>query len=316
MASSYKSNLNIEYNVNEFKEELTSLDFKKEPKHTPSTIAYFQYYNINFGVVEHYFGTFQSNTNYLFSNIYKPRNPKGTIFLIHGYNDHSGLMSNLVGNFLNRGFAVALFDLPGHGLSSGERSSIHDFSDYVLVLKDFIKICELNLPKPYYLVGHSLGCSIILEYLLSSDNKIFDKIVFLAPLIHSAFWKLSKIAYFSAKPLINSIPRKSRQDSSDLSFVEFSKKDPLQGRRIPLKWMTAFFQWNLRIEDCMKISKPIFVIQGKKDTVVDWEYNLSFLKKKFDVITILLVEKAGHQLHNEKQDLRVEVFNYINQYIP
>jgi len=56
------------------------------------------------------------------------------------------------------GLNVTAFDLPGHGASQGElKQSIAQMSKWVA---DFIN--TLSLPRPLYLVGHSMGAAIAL----------------------------------------------------------------------------------------------------------------------------------------------------------
>ena len=62
-----------------------------------------------------------------------------------------------------------MYDHPGHGLSSGARASIDDFSEYVSVLEDFLRIARVHLPGPYHLVAHSMGGAVTLDYLLTAD---------------------------------------------------------------------------------------------------------------------------------------------------
>jgi alpha-beta hydrolase superfamily lysophospholipase len=101
-------------------------------------------------------------------------------------------LKNLIRTCLGQGFAVTVYDLPGHGLSTGERFSINDFSEYVDVLNDFIKLCQHELPEPFHLIGHSTGSAIAYEYMNAAQNMIFDKVIFLAPLVHNAHWNISK----------------------------------------------------------------------------------------------------------------------------
>ena len=53
-----------------------------------------------------------------------------TLLLIHGYLDHAGLFAHLIRFGLMRGSNVLVFDLPGHGLSTGQPAAIDDFSQY------------------------------------------------------------------------------------------------------------------------------------------------------------------------------------------
>src|SRR5690554_765962 len=66
----------------------------------------------------------------LWTQIWSPPEPVGTAFVVHGYFDHLGLYRHLLERLLERHWRVVLWDLPGHGLSSGARASIQDFADY------------------------------------------------------------------------------------------------------------------------------------------------------------------------------------------
>ncbi|MCX7787732.1 MAG: alpha/beta hydrolase, partial [Spirochaetes bacterium] len=61
----------------------------------------------------------------------RPRNHvRGTVFLVHGYLDHSGSWSPVIKKILSERFVVVALDLPGHGVSGGIRGDIEDFSQY------------------------------------------------------------------------------------------------------------------------------------------------------------------------------------------
>ncbi len=71
------------------------------------------------------------------------KTPRGTIFLLHGYNDHTGILKNLICFCLNQNYSVAVYDLPGLGLSSGEQGAIKDFSEYADILKTFFPFIKI-----------------------------------------------------------------------------------------------------------------------------------------------------------------------------
>lgn len=80
-------------------------------------------------------GSLRSGTFIIVSQLWLPQNPVATLFLFHGFYDHMGLYRNVIDWALDRGFAVISCDLPGHGLSSGERASIEDFAEYQRALQ-------------------------------------------------------------------------------------------------------------------------------------------------------------------------------------
>ena len=64
-----------------------------------------------------------------------------------------------------------------------------------------------------------------------------------------------------------------------------------------------------------EIGHPVMIVQGTDDRILDWEYNLVFLKKILDTVEIEMVSGADHQLVNEAPDLRDEVFLEIGEYL-
>ena len=314
-ASAHEKQNPVEAELRQVRQEIRPLDFSSEPAHPPAVIAYFKYYGLHSESVRHHFGSFDSGGYTLAAHVFQPRNPKGTVFLLHGYFDHTGMLKNLIRDGLDRNLAVAVYDLPGHGLSSGARTSVNDFSEYVAVLEDFIRLCQ-DLPRPWHLISHSTGSAITLEYLfIAREHQVFDKIIFLAPLVRFAHWKLARLAYHLTKPFVKTVPRKIRATSSDPDFVEFLKNDPLQARQLPIRWLNALYAWEKGISDNAPVSAPVLILQGTQDTVVDWKYNLSFLKKKINSPEIRRIENARHQLLNESEQIRSEVFRQIGSYL-
>ena len=218
---------------------MRQLDLSIAPRFTSSIKTYFRFYDINFENINHYFGTFEFGDKRIVAHIFFQNNSRGTVFLIHGYNDHTGILKNLIHFCLKQNFSVAVYDLPGHGLSTGEPGCINDFSEYADILKTFIHLYQNHVPEPFFLICHSLGCAIAFEYMNNNQNHNFKKVILLAPLIHQAHWEKSKIGYFLTKPFFKTLPRIFRKNSSDPNFIEFIKNDPLQNRRIPIKFLTA-----------------------------------------------------------------------------
>ncbi|MBC8481614.1 MAG: alpha/beta hydrolase [Planctomycetes bacterium] len=279
---------------------------------------YFKFYGLDADTnnVEHIFGTFKSGEFTLIGHIYKPAEYKATVFLLHGYFDHCGQLNFLIKYLLESGYAVAAFDLPGHGLSSGQRGSIDDFAQYSRALTDFADKVKPQLKPPYHFVGHSTGAAAVIDYLLTNKNPIFDRIVLAAPLVHCAAWEQSKIGYNEKIQFIKSVPRVFRKNSSSSDFLDFIKnKDTLQTRTIPLKWVRALHKWNEKIADSPLCNKPVKIIQGSKDTTIDWRFNIKFLQAKFSNAEVSQIKNANHELFNESDDIRNEVFLGISDYL-
>ncbi|MFA6425224.1 MAG: alpha/beta hydrolase, partial [Phycisphaerae bacterium] len=247
------------------------------------------------------------------------------------------LLSKLIKSLTEADFAVAVFDLPGHGLSSGERTAIDNFSQYNDCLADFVNAIRPYVKAPYHLIGHSTGAAIILDYILSDREDYFDKVILAAPLERSDWWLLSKIGFSICRHFCDNLPRVFRNISSDKDFLNFLQyHDPLSAKSFSLKWVGAMFEWDKRIEGKneknrsithstgsgqavaalnKELNRPILVIQGTKDNIVDWKYNVPLIMSKFHDCEVELIENARHELFNESQQYRDEVFSLIKDYL-
>ena len=95
-------------------------------QYSPAVMEYFTYYNLDgeWCRAEHFFGSFKSGGFTLAGHLYRPAEYTATVILLHGYLNHTGQFKNLIRYLLENGFAVAAYDLPGHGFSTGERAAI------------------------------------------------------------------------------------------------------------------------------------------------------------------------------------------------
>ena len=302
------------YHLNQVKKEMKPLNLSHPSSLSSSARKYLQHYGIYFDDIPQYLGTFQSGSYELSAHIFLPPQATATVFLLHGYCDHSGILKNLIRLLVDQGLAVAVYDLPGHGLSGGEACLIDDFNTYVDIFSDFIEFCRPHLPQPFHFAGHSTGCAIAFDFMHRVSADRFDKVVFIAPLVRSAYWTISKAHHYLAKPFVETIPRVFFDNSSDPEFNRFIQNDPLQCREIPLKWVEALFAWNERVEKLAPISHPVLILQGSEDTVVDWEFNIVFLQQKNNLAQVKWFQNGRHQLLNEAQPLREEVLKMIGDY--
>jgi alpha-beta hydrolase superfamily lysophospholipase len=131
--------------IDQLRESLPECDFAADSLAVPALHPYLQFYGINplefpahGGAALHYSaGTFDSAGFRIFCQYFCVSRDacRGTVFVLHGYYDHGGLYGKLLRYLLHKGYGVVLFDLPGHGLSSGDRAAITSFTQYTDVLE-------------------------------------------------------------------------------------------------------------------------------------------------------------------------------------
>jgi len=293
--------------------EMVPLDLKT-PYHPPEEIeSYFHFYHLDPPRAEHYFGTIVSENHTLATHVFIPPNPRGTLFLIHGYFDHTGTFSKLISEGLSNRYAIVSWDLPGHGISTGDRTDTGAFDLCAKEFSDIVQRSEPVLPHPFYLVSHSTGCSIAMEYMYNASSNAFDRIVFLSPLVRHAHWSWGKLGHAVAKPFTKTIRRRDKKNCSDPAYLAFVKQDPLHSDILSFEYLKDLYAWEKQVQKKPVWPGSVLIIQGDQDTVVDWKYNLKFLRAKIQHPEIHLIHGALHQLANEREGLRDQVFDLVFQ---
>lgn len=277
---------------------------------------YFAYYGLDLenhipGVV-HHFGTLEAAGFRIASHLYEPQRPRGTCVLLHGYFDHAGLFGKLIAHCLAKRYAVLVWDLPGHGLSSGPQASIDSFESYVDVLSDVLDHHAPRLPGPLLGIGQSTGGAVLMAWAFRRRRLAaacpFAQLVLLAPLVRPAEWTKVRVMHTLLRPFRDGIERTFMENSGDPAFLGFVQRDPLQSRRLPVRWVSAMRRW----VTCFLAEAPTDyapkVIQGDADATVDWRWNLDQIRLKFPAARIAILPGARHHLANEAAALREQVF--------
>jgi alpha-beta hydrolase superfamily lysophospholipase len=265
----------------------------------------------------HYLGCLDSRGFKLATHYWLPENPRGTYFIVHGYLEHIGLYGQLIRHLLSLDYAVVAFDLPGHGLSSGETVTIESFDHYVDVFSDLLHRCHTHFPKPWKAVGQSTGGAILLKYILAAKPEHYQNdltsITVLAPLIHPRGWKKSQRTYQLLHRFLKKTKREFIANTANEEFNYFlANDDPLQVAYIPMEWIGSMKRWIEEFAALPLSDYPLRVIQGNCDMTVDWQHNTDELSKKFRHLKLEIVAGAQHQLVNEEKQLRDKVFDEIN----
>lgn len=115
--------------------------------------------------------------------------PRGAVTIVHDAGGHGGRYLALAEALAERGFAVALPDLRGHGRSEGERGHSNGLREVLRDLGDVQDHLAYRLPEaPKALVGHGLGGLYALAYAAEKPDEI-AALVLAAPLLAPRFEK-------------------------------------------------------------------------------------------------------------------------------
>lgn len=284
---------------------------------SPEFNDFCQYYGIHFANrwsgVEHRIGSVRSGQYSLAVHSYQQGGATSNLLLVHGYLDHSGLFGELIEYGLNSGCNVVIFDLPGHGLSSGEPAAIDDFKEYSRAIS--CVLAAAGLPDlPWWAMAQSTGCSALMEF-SRSTNWPFRASVFLAPLIRPKGWRKIRVAHALLHRLIDGTKRNFSDNSSNKNFLTFIRQDPLQSKKISVRWVGALKRW---LEDLPMRDLglgPILVLQGDADETVAWRWNMRKLLLLIPQSEISYLEGAGHHLANESLSIRCDYMKKIDDYL-
>lgn len=308
----------IAFDLERLQQQIAPFSFDTPAEASDAVAVYYRFYGLDFehhaSGLRHHFGHFSSGKHEIVCHYFARDGAVGTCFLFHGYFDHAGLFRHAIDYALARGFNVVIYDLPGHGLSTGERASINSFAEYEQVLRDALALFTDSAPHPWHAIAQSTGAAVVLDYLLLQSVPTFDKAVLLAPLVRAAEWRWVKTAHWLGHRFLDRVPRRYSVNSSDPAFLAVLRNDPLQAQHVAVRWVDAMVRWERRVEQLPESERTILVIQGEQDTTVDWRYNIPVIRGKFPKARYLPLKGAHHHLVNEAPAIRAKIWAAIDIY--
>lgn len=164
-------------------------------------------------------------------DLYEPEGaPVGLILVAHGVAEHAGRYHHVADLLVGLGLRVAIPDHRGHGRSGGKRLLVRDMSEFTADLET-LRTLELVDGKPTYLLGHSMGGEIALDYALDHQG-VLAALVLSAPAVlpgDDISPLLMKVAKVLGK-LVPGLPGQklgSASISRDPAVVKAYDEDPL-----------------------------------------------------------------------------------------
>jgi alpha-beta hydrolase superfamily lysophospholipase len=229
-----------------------------------------------------------------------PQQHRGTLCFAPGLFDHAGLFAPLFRFCLAQGFDVVCLEMPGHGLSDGDSCAIDSFATYAAIWQAFLAGQASALPRPWWGMGQSTGCTPLVQLGLSEACP-FAGLVLLAPLVRPQQWCKVAITHALLGRLLAYVPRGLRKNSHDEAFNAFLFADVLQPQRLSVCWVNAMMHWVKQIPACSPAPNPlpVWLCQGTGDEVVDYTWNIPQLLRVFPLAQTCYIPGAKHHLANE-----------------
>ena len=248
---------------------------------------------------------------------------KAVLPIVHGHGEHGGRYANVVDWFVPRGYSVYALDLRGHGRSQGKRGALGGFGEYRQDVGAFLDLVREAERAPVFLMGHSLGGLIALDYVLRGSDGLAGVVasgpVLSAPGVSPFLLWLSKLL----AQLWPSIILDSGLDTSALSrdpaVVEAYVNDPLvhsKGSARMANEMMRTVDWTQA--HAAELALPCLIVHGGEDrlcpprasrTFID---NVTFADKEY-------IEYEGyfHELYNDlgKELVFVDVEAWLQRHL-
>ena len=227
--------------------------------------------------------------------------------LIHGFGEHCGRYLNVVNHLTPLGYGVYGFDLRGHGRSPGQRGHIQSWDEYRGDLRAFLqKVSSQEPTLPVFLLGHSMGALIALDYLLHNPAGLRGAIVSGAPLEPVGVAK--PFLVLLARVLSRVWPRFSlplgldpKGISRDLGVVKAYEADPLVHGKTTVRWGTEILktiEW-VKIHPA-EVKIPLLLIHGGSDPLNSPEGTRKFFEKiLFPDKEMKIYPGSYHEVHND-----------------
>ncbi|MEH2388026.1 MAG: lysophospholipase [Nostoc sp.] len=233
---------------------------------------------------------------------YQSWHPEGKVrailAILHGLGGHSDRYSNVIQHLIPKQYAIYSLDLRGHGRSPGQRGYINAWSEFREDLRAFLELIQTQQPGcPIFILGHSLGAVIVLDYILRYPQQalVLQGAIALAPTLGKV--GVSPIRVLLGKMLSRVWPRFTLNTGIDISagsrdqqILAAYVQDRLRHTRATARLATEFFA----------------TVDWINAHAADWQLPLLILHGGADRVALPVGSDIFYQRVNCKDKLRIE----------
>ncbi|MEM7797325.1 MAG: lysophospholipase [Cyanobacteria bacterium P01_C01_bin.118] len=237
---------------------------------------------------------------------YPPGTAKAVIALVHGFGEHCDRYRTVTSALTQAGYVVFGFDNQGHGRSEGQRGHINRWQDYRDNVSAFLAQVRRYEPSlPLFVLGHSLGGLIVLDYALNSPDGLSGIIISGPPIRPVGIAKPYLVAI--ARVLSGVWPRFSMDVgagadslSRDPAVVQQIQNDPLKHSMATVRWGTECLVAIAHVRrhiDQLKV--PVLLVHGSADKVNDVKGSEEIFARIATDKTLKIYPGSYHEPHND-----------------
>jgi lysophospholipase len=268
----------------------------------------------------------------------------GTIVIATGRSEFIEKYFEVVGELLQRGFCVVVFDWRGQGLSQRQlrdrtKGHVKDFSLYLRDLAAIEAHVLKDCPQPWFALGHSMGGAILLDQ-AHRGRSPFARIALSAPMIDLSCVRYRKLANllagffnrlglgrifvpggrrssvlergFAGNPLSGDEARFNRMRMLIEANPKLRVGDPT------IAWVHAAFRLMRRFEHAdypRQIRTPVLIFAAQHDGVVDSLASERFAARLKTGRQIEIAD-ARHEILIERDDIRAQFWAAFDAFVP
>jgi lysophospholipase len=230
---------------------------------------------------------------------------RGSLIMLHGWGDHSGLFSEAALRFAEHGLEVFAADQRGAGASPGPRGHIERFAQYLSDVQYLRKHVAAIAPGPQLLLGHSFGAFVVLRYLETVPESLAGAIA-ITPLVdfrtRPSRWRVAL-----ARLLVDVAPRARiatgldyPHRSRDPAVHEALKSDPLCHEVVtPRAWRETLAALAALQTERDRIAVPLLMVLAGTDYLVSTGAARSFASGLEGDVTTVELDGMYHDLFHE-----------------
>jgi acylglycerol lipase len=246
--------------------------------------------------------------------------PRAVITLVHGFMEHSERYTPWAAKFVNEGYAFISMDLRGHGKSEGKRGYIESFRKFIDDTDLMLEETQKLFPSiPVILYGHSMGGSIVINYLVSTIVSV-DRAIVTSPWLELEFQPpvfkqlMARILQRILPHLRLSSNLDTRALSRDPRIVERYNNDPLVHNRISIRMYYEITRAGYKASRSLsRIAIPVLLIHGSSDRITSCRKTRESIDETRPNITYKEWPGGYHELHNDSD--AVQVFDCIKEWL-
>ena len=274
-----------------------------------------------------------------------PQGRKGTLLVLPGRAEFIEKYFEVVGEARARGFAVAMIDWRGQGLSEralhdAHKGHVGNFSEYDIDLETFVREIVLpDCPPPLFALGHSMGAAMLIRA-AQRGRRWFDRVVLCAPMIGLAGRAGAGFAALSARALrligfgrsyvpgggsiaVASLPFVGNVLSSDpvrhARTAAIVEAEPMLGLGSPtIAWVDAAYRAMGAFSQPQypeRIRQPILIVAAGQDEVVSTPLTGKFATR-LRVGSHLVIAGARHEILMEQDRYRTQFWAAFDAFVP